>query len=91
MSTTSQTEPSNLEPRTSSLEPPVHRIPAHLRYLTLFLLIPLMALATAFFGCISLICGLWDKSGRQQHGVASMPWAQKPCLSLAALPGQKLL
>jgi 1-acyl-sn-glycerol-3-phosphate acyltransferase len=34
-----------------------------------------MALATAFFGCISLICGLWDKSGRQQHFVARQ-WAR---------------
>jgi 1-acyl-sn-glycerol-3-phosphate acyltransferase len=36
---------------------------------------PLMALATAFFGCISLICGLWDGSGRQQHFVARA-WAR---------------
>ena len=50
--------------------PPVHRIPAHLRYLTLFVFIPLMALVTAGFGCVSLICGLWDRSGRQQHLVA---------------------
>jgi 1-acyl-sn-glycerol-3-phosphate acyltransferase len=54
--------------------PPVHEIPACLRYLTKFLLIPLIAIATAFFGCISLVCGLWDKSGRQQHLVARM-WA----------------
>jgi 1-acyl-sn-glycerol-3-phosphate acyltransferase len=40
----------------------------------MFLLIPLMALATAFFGCLSLICGLWDRSGRQQHAVARA-WA----------------
>jgi 1-acyl-sn-glycerol-3-phosphate acyltransferase len=58
----------------SSGAPPEHRIPAHLRYLTIFVLIPLMALATAFFGCISLICGLWDRSGRQQHLVARA-WA----------------
>ena len=54
--------------------PPVHRIPAHLRYLTMFVCIPLMALATAGFGSISLICGLWDRSGRQQHLVARA-WA----------------
>jgi 1-acyl-sn-glycerol-3-phosphate acyltransferase len=55
--------------------PPVtHEIPAHLRYLTKLVQIPLMALATAFFGCISLVCGLWDKSGRQQHFVARV-WA----------------
>jgi 1-acyl-sn-glycerol-3-phosphate acyltransferase len=57
-------------------EPPVtHEIPAHLRYLTKLVFIPLMALATAFFGCISLVCGLWDGSGRQQHFVARM-WAK---------------
>jgi 1-acyl-sn-glycerol-3-phosphate acyltransferase len=33
-----------------------------------------MALATAVFGSISLICGLWDRSGRQQHLVARA-WA----------------
>ena len=54
--------------------PPVHRVPAHLRYLTMFVCIPLMALATAGFGSISLICGLWDRSGRQQHLVARA-WA----------------
>jgi 1-acyl-sn-glycerol-3-phosphate acyltransferase len=36
---------------------------------------PLMAIATAFFGTISLICGLWDTSGRQQHLVARA-WAR---------------
>jgi 1-acyl-sn-glycerol-3-phosphate acyltransferase len=51
-----------------------HAIPAHLRYLTKLICIPLMALSTAFFGCISLVCGLWDRSGRQQHFVARM-WA----------------
>jgi 1-acyl-sn-glycerol-3-phosphate acyltransferase len=39
------------------------------------LLMPLIALATAFFGCISLVCGIWDTSGRQQHAIARM-WAQ---------------
>jgi 1-acyl-sn-glycerol-3-phosphate acyltransferase len=34
-----------------------------------------MALATAFFGCLSLVCGLWDRSGRQQHAVAQA-WAR---------------
>jgi len=53
---------------------PEDEIPVHLRYLTLLVCIPLMALSTAFFGCISLVCGLWDRSGRQQHFVARM-WA----------------
>jgi 1-acyl-sn-glycerol-3-phosphate acyltransferase len=55
-------------------ESPVHEIPAHLRYLTKFLVIPLMALATGLFGCVSLVCGIWDSSGRQQHLVARA-WA----------------
>jgi 1-acyl-sn-glycerol-3-phosphate acyltransferase len=46
-----------------------------LRLINNLLLIPLGALATAFFGCISLVCGLWDRSGRQQHAIARL-WAR---------------
>ena len=46
-----------------------------IRWLTYLLLLPLVALATAGFGCISLVCGLWDKSGRQQHAIARA-WAK---------------
>ena len=46
-----------------------------LRWLSYLLFIPLIALATAGFGCISLIAGLWDKSGRQQHAIARL-WAR---------------
>jgi 1-acyl-sn-glycerol-3-phosphate acyltransferase len=53
---------------------PRSTVPLPLRVLTACFCIPLMALATAFFGCISLVCGLWDKSGRQQHFVARA-WA----------------
>ncbi len=49
--------------------------PFALRWLSYLLLVPLIGLATAFFGCISLLCGLWDKSGRQQHFIARL-WAQ---------------
>ncbi|WP_263366856.1 lysophospholipid acyltransferase family protein [Edaphobacter bradus] len=45
------------------------------RWLTYLVLMPLIALSTTFFGCISLLCGLWDKSGRQQHGIAHL-WAR---------------
>ncbi|SFS02385.1 1-acyl-sn-glycerol-3-phosphate acyltransferase [Granulicella pectinivorans] len=45
------------------------------KWLTYLIAIPLMAASTAFFGCISLVCGLWDKSGRQQHAVANA-WAR---------------
>ncbi len=41
---------------------------------TLFFL-PLIAVATAFFGTLSLLCGLWDKTGRQQHWIARQ-WAR---------------
>jgi 1-acyl-sn-glycerol-3-phosphate acyltransferase len=34
-----------------------------------------MAFATGLFGCISLVCGLWDRAGRQQHAVAHA-WAR---------------
>jgi 1-acyl-sn-glycerol-3-phosphate acyltransferase len=75
-------------PATDNLQPATcnspHPIPPHLRYLTTFLLIPLMAVATAFFGCISLICGLWDRSGSQQHAVA-VAWA-RTMLALAFSP-----
>ena len=46
-----------------------------IRWLTYLLLLPLIALATIAFGCVSLVCGLWDKSGRQQHAIARA-WAR---------------
>src|ERR1700712_477155 len=53
---------------------PVHDIPAALKWLTYLVFMPLMAAATIGFGCVSLVCGLWDKTGRQQHAVARA-WA----------------
>ena len=64
-----ESHPNGLE---GGAPPPVHEIPAHWRYLTKLVFIPLMAVATAFFGSISLVCGLWDRSGRRQHLVARM-------------------
>ena len=46
-----------------------------MRWLTYLVLLPLIAVATIFFGMISLVCGLWDKSGRQQHFIAHL-WAR---------------
>jgi 1-acyl-sn-glycerol-3-phosphate acyltransferase len=46
-----------------------------LRWLTYLVVLPLIALATAIFGSISLVCGLWDASGRQQHAIARA-WAR---------------
>jgi 1-acyl-sn-glycerol-3-phosphate acyltransferase len=54
---------------------PKPQVPFALRWLTYLLLIPLIALATVFFGCVSLIVGLWDKSGSQQHFIAHI-WAR---------------
>lgn len=45
------------------------------RWLTYLVIMPLILLATVGFGCVSLICGIWDKSGRQQHSVARA-WAR---------------
>ena len=59
-------------------------VPLGLRWLTYFLLAPLIVLATAFFGCISLLCGLWDTDGHQQHAVARL-WA-RVLLRLALSP-----
>jgi 1-acyl-sn-glycerol-3-phosphate acyltransferase len=49
--------------------------PLALRWLSYLVLVPLVGLATAGFGCISLLAGLWDKSGRQQHAIAHV-WAR---------------
>ncbi|HSY34704.1 MAG TPA: lysophospholipid acyltransferase family protein [Acidobacteriaceae bacterium] len=45
------------------------------RWVNYVVFVPLVALATVFFGTISLVCGVWDKSGRQQHAIASV-WAR---------------
>jgi 1-acyl-sn-glycerol-3-phosphate acyltransferase len=50
-------------------------VSAAIRWFTYLFVIPLLALATAFFGSLSLLCGLWDKSGSQQHAVANA-WAR---------------
>ncbi|MGF7181993.1 lysophospholipid acyltransferase family protein [Tunturiibacter psychrotolerans] len=62
-------EPTDPYPFTSKQPPFV------LRWLSYLVAIPLIALATAGFGCISLLAGLWDKSGRQQHAIARQ-WAR---------------
>jgi 1-acyl-sn-glycerol-3-phosphate acyltransferase len=61
---------------TSNAEPPLPKKPPFaLRWLSYLLLVPLVGFATAAFGCVSLLCGLWDKSGRQQHAIARV-WAR---------------
>lgn len=51
------------------------RVPAAWRWLTYLFLLPLLTLATVGFGTVSLVCGLWDRTGRQQHLVART-WAR---------------
>jgi 1-acyl-sn-glycerol-3-phosphate acyltransferase len=69
------------EPTPALVTPPVETpsgpppAPAFFRWVTYLVLIPLIAASTTFFGCISLLCGLWDKSGRQQHFIAHL-WAR---------------
>jgi 1-acyl-sn-glycerol-3-phosphate acyltransferase len=45
------------------------------RWINYLVVLPLIGLATAFFGSISLVCGLWDKDGSQQHRLARL-WAR---------------
>jgi 1-acyl-sn-glycerol-3-phosphate acyltransferase len=60
------------------------RVPFALRWFTYLLVLPLLAFATAFFGTISLVVGLWDAHGRQQHVLARI-WA-RVLLRLALSP-----
>src|SRR6201996_2075806 len=63
------------QPTEETAEQPRPRIPLSVRWLTYLVVLPWIVGATAFFGSISLIAGLWDKSGRQQHMIARV-WAQ---------------
>ncbi len=66
-------------------EPPMRpSVPFAFRALTYCVQLPLIAFSTAFFGSISLLVGLWDKSGSQQHAIARV-WAQTLVL-IAASP-----
>jgi 1-acyl-sn-glycerol-3-phosphate acyltransferase len=56
-------------------EPPRPQLPLGIRIAGYCFFLPLVALATAFFGTLSLLCGLWDKTGRQQHWIARQ-WAR---------------
>lgn len=46
-----------------------------LRWASYLIFIPLMAVVTVTCGLLSLVCSLWDTSGRQQHAVAHA-WAR---------------
>ncbi len=59
----------------TAAQPAAPQPPGFFRWLTYLLLFPLIAFATAAFGSVSLLCGLWDTTGRQQHWVARQ-WAR---------------
>jgi len=76
ISTEAQQRSGETRSSAANAEPPLSRNPPFaLRWLSYLLLVPLVGLATAAFGCVSLLCGLWDKSGRQQHFIARL-WAR---------------
>jgi 1-acyl-sn-glycerol-3-phosphate acyltransferase len=63
------------EEHAAAADAPQRRVSPALQWLTWLVVLPLIALATALFGSISLIAGLWDRSGRQQHFIART-WAR---------------
>jgi 1-acyl-sn-glycerol-3-phosphate acyltransferase len=62
------------EPVTTNVAPKP-QVPFALRWFSYVLMYPLIGGATVFFGTISLVVGLWDKSGSQQHFIARQ-WAR---------------
>src|SRR6201999_53441 len=54
---------------------PCPHISFAMRWANYLFFLPMVGLATIGFGCVSLLCGVWDKSGSQQHAVARM-WAR---------------
>ena len=71
-------------PPTEILQPEEHVAPEEarrpaisflLRWANYLFFLPMVGLATIFFGTISLVCGLWDKDGSQQHLCARL-WSR---------------
>ena len=54
---------------------PQHTVSTFWRWANYLFFLPAVGVSTIFFGTISLVCGLWDKSGRQQHWNART-WAR---------------
>jgi 1-acyl-sn-glycerol-3-phosphate acyltransferase len=50
-------------------------VPAAMRWANYLFFLPMVGIATVFFGTISLAVGIWDKNGRQQHAIARV-WAR---------------
>ena len=70
---TEESNPVELPMARADAPPPV--ISWRRRWVNYLVFIPLIGVATCFFGTISLLCGVWDKDGRQQHAIASV-WAR---------------
>jgi 1-acyl-sn-glycerol-3-phosphate acyltransferase len=65
-----------LEPEEEATEAaPRSAISFALRWANYLYFLPMVGIATVFFGTISLVCGLWDKNGSQQHWIARQ-WAR---------------
>ena len=62
------------EPVAAEPVPPRH-LPFGARMAGICFFLPVIGLATAFFGTLSLLFGLWDETGRQQHWIARQ-WAR---------------
>jgi 1-acyl-sn-glycerol-3-phosphate acyltransferase len=56
-------------------ENPEHIVRPALRWANYLFFLPAVGLATIFFGTISLIVGIWDKHGSEQHAIARI-WAR---------------
>jgi 1-acyl-sn-glycerol-3-phosphate acyltransferase len=72
-------------PYTSPAAPRAALSPAW-RWANYLFFLPLIALATVFFGTLSLACGVWDNDGKQQHALARL-WA-RVLLRIALSPVQ---
>lgn len=56
-------------------EAPRPAVSLAMRWVNYVFFLPLVGLATVFFGTISLACGVWDENGKQQHALARV-WAR---------------
>jgi 1-acyl-sn-glycerol-3-phosphate acyltransferase len=54
---------------------PLPAVSTAMRWANYLFFLPMVGVVTVAFGTVSLVCGLWDKNGRQQHAVARL-WAR---------------
>jgi len=71
--------------RRRALGPRPNPLPWGERVMSLFVRAPLFFLSTGFFGSLSLIASLWDKTGKAQHAIA-----QKWGRTVVRISGAKL-